>query len=266
MPIAKVGDIDLYYEIQGSGDPLVLIMGYGADSGRWFAIRDKLAQEHRLIIFDNRGTGRSDKPEGPYTPEMMAGDVVGLLDAIGVDRANVFGASMGGAIAQYFALIYPQRLKNLILGCTNCGGKKYIKPSLFAIAFLMSIAKMPVEKKFQKMVPWVLGKDFIKKNPEVVKRYVEISTENPTPERASVAQYNVVITFDTYDRLAQIKASTLVICGAKDRIVNPKNAKILASKIPGAELHIIENSGHAFYIDSSEEAARIVLQFLRKHS
>jgi pimeloyl-ACP methyl ester carboxylesterase len=109
MPVAKVGEIELYYEIHGSGDPMVLIMGYGAHSGGWLAIRDKLAKELRLIIFDNRGTGRSQKPDIPYTPQMMAEDVIGLLDTNGIERAHVFGVSMGGMIAQEFALTYPNR-------------------------------------------------------------------------------------------------------------------------------------------------------------
>jgi pimeloyl-ACP methyl ester carboxylesterase len=266
MPIAKVGDINLYYEIQGIGDPLVLIMGYGAHSGGWFAIRDKLAKEYRVIIFDNRGTGRSDKPDIPYTSQMMAGDIVGLLDANHIDQANVFGVSMGGMIAQEFALTYPKRLKNLILGCTSCGGKKAIQPAPEATAFLMALATLPPEEKYQRMVPWALSQDFIDKNPEVVKRYVAVSTENPTPAHGGVSQMNVALTFDSYNRLRQIKAPTLVICGAKDRLMPSKNSKILASRLPGAELAIIENGGHAFYIDSSDEAARIVLQFLRKHS
>jgi len=107
VPVTKVGDINIYYEVHGKGEPLLLIMGYGSNSGHWFAILDKLAKERRVIVFDNRGTGRSDKPNVPYTAEMMVGDVSGLLDVIGVDTTDIFGVSMGGLIAQGFALSYP---------------------------------------------------------------------------------------------------------------------------------------------------------------
>ena len=96
MSVAKVGDINLYYEIHGKGEPLVLIMGYTLRGAHWYAIQDKLAREYRVIVFDNRGTGRSDKPEIPYTAKMMAGDVAGLLDVLGIDVANVLAFQWAG--------------------------------------------------------------------------------------------------------------------------------------------------------------------------
>jgi 3-oxoadipate enol-lactonase len=129
MSMAKVGDINLYYEIHGKGEPLVLIMGYGLRGGHWLDMQDKLTREYRVIVIDNRGTGQSDKPEIPYTANMMAGDVAGLLDVLGIDAANVFGYSMGGSIAQEFALNYPHRLNSLILGATHCGGFKSVTPT-----------------------------------------------------------------------------------------------------------------------------------------
>ncbi len=113
MPVVKAGDINLYYEILGKGEPLTLIMGYGLSSGHWFAIRDILAREYQVVLFDNRSTGRSDKPDILYTAKMMADDVAGLLDKIGIGATNVFGVSMGGVIAQEFTLSYPQRVKTL---------------------------------------------------------------------------------------------------------------------------------------------------------
>lgn len=268
MPVAKVSDINLYYEIQGSGDPLLLIMGYGMASGNWFAIRDRLAKEHRIILFDNRGTGRSDKPDMPYTTQMMAGDAAGLLDVIGVDRANVFGVSMGGMIAQEFALTYPERVRNLILGCTGCGVSKSVPPTPEAMSFLFGpeLAKLPVDERALRMVPWLWNQDFIDKNPAAVKRVVTTVTEYPTPPYAYACQGNAVMTFESYDRLPQIKAPTLVICGTKDRLIPSENSKILASRIPGAELAVIENAGHGFITDSTDESAGIVLQFLQRHS
>ena len=268
MPVASVGGINLYYEIKGRGDPLLLIMGYGFSSSHWFVIRDRLSEEYRVILFDNRGTGRSDKPDMPYTAKMMAGDVVGLIDVLGIGAANVFGISMGGMIAQEFALSYPKYLKNLILGCTSCGGPKAVQISPDAVALWRDPdwANQSEEEKALGTVPWLCNQDFIDNNPAVFKRFIAIFTEYPTPQHSLVSQMNVLMTFDSYDRLPQITAPTLVICGARDRLMPSENSKILASGIPGAELSIIENAEHAFIIDSADESARIILQFLKKHS
>lgn len=265
MSIAKVNGINLYYEIHGSGEPLLLIMGYGSNSGHWFVIRDRLAKEHQLIMFDNRGTGRSDKPDIPYTSEMMTGDIIGLLDAIGIGATNVFGVSMGGMIAQEFALGYPERVKRLILGCTSCGGPNAIGSTPEATAFLFdpAQAKLSNEEKAYSTVPWLWNKDFIDRHPEAVKRYVTTTTQYPTPFYAYICQGHFIMAFNSYDRLPEIKAKVLVICGAEDRLIPAENSRILASKIVDSELVILENAGHGFISDSAEESSKIILQFLK---
>ncbi len=267
MSIVKVGDVNLYYEIHGEGEPLLLIMGYGSNCGHWFVIRDRLVKEHRVIMFDNRGTGRSDKPDIPYTAEMMTGDIIGLLDCIGIGATNVFGVSMGGMIAQEFALRYPGRVKNLILGCTSCGGPNAIRSTPEAAAFLFDPerAKLTDEEKAYSTIPWLWNQDFIDENPEAVKRYVATTTEHPTPLYAYMCQANFLMTFNSYDRLPEIKAPTLVICGDKDRLIPFENSQILASRIAGSELVILENAGHGFISDSAEESSKIILQFLKRH-
>jgi 3-oxoadipate enol-lactonase len=243
-----------------------LIMGYGSNSGHWFAIRDRLAKQHRLIIFDNRGTGRSDKPDIPYTAEMMIGDIVGLLDATGIDSTNVFGVSMGGMIAQEFALNYPDRLKSLVLGCTSCGGPNAVKSTLEATAFLFDPerAKLTDEEKAYSTVPWLWTQEFIDKNPEAVKRYVATTMGHPTPLYAYICQANFILTFNSYDHLPEINAPTLVMCGAQDRLIPHENSLILASGIPNSELVILENAGHGFISDLAEESNNIILEFLAK--
>jgi len=264
MAIVKVGDINLYYEIHGEGDPLLLIMGYGSNCGHWFVIRDRLAKEHRLIMFDNRGTGRSDKPDIPYTAEMMTGDIIGLLDVVGIGATNVFGVSMGGMIAQEFVLNYPGRVKSLILGCTSCGGPNAVKATPEATAFLFDPgrAKLSDEEKAYTTIPWLWNQDFIDKHPEAVKRYVATTTEHPTPPHAYMCQANFILNFNSYDRLREIKAPTLVICGAQDRLIPHENSRVLASRIPGSELVVLEKAGHGFISDSAEESSKIILDFL----
>ncbi|MEI6186449.1 MAG: alpha/beta hydrolase, partial [Dehalococcoidia bacterium] len=202
----------------------------------------------------------------PYTSEMMTGDIVGLLDATGIGATNVFGVSMGGMIAQEFTLRYPGRVKSLILGCTTCGGPNSVRSTPEATAFLFDPerAKLTDEEKAYSTIPWLWNQDFIDKNPQAVKRYVATTTGYPTPPHAYICQGNFMLNFNSFDRLPQIKAPTLVICGAEDRLIPPENSKILASRISDSELVILENAAHGFISDSAEESSKIVLKFLAK--
>jgi 3-oxoadipate enol-lactonase len=265
MPTVKVGDINIYYESHGDGEPLLLINGYGQYSGQWAALIPPFSKGYRVIIFDNRGTGRSDKPEMPYTMKMLAADARGLLDAVGVDKANIFGVSMGGMIAQEFALNYPDKVMSLILGCTNCGGKQSVVPTKEALAFLFNpeMAKLPVEQLARETAPWLWTKGFIDKHPEAVDMYVDITVKYPTPPHGFSGQAQAIAGHDTCNRLPQIKVPTLVIAGSGDRLIPPDNSKIIASRIPGAELVIIPNAGHGF--NEAPEATRAILDFLKRH-
>ena len=122
MPTALANSIHIHYDIHGAGEPVVLIGGLGSDAYLWTRQIPALAQGFQVIAFDNRGAGASDKPDEPYTIPMFAADTAGLLDALGIEKAHIVGASMGGFIAQEFALTYPQRVNRLVLACTHFGG------------------------------------------------------------------------------------------------------------------------------------------------
>ncbi|MBM3141625.1 MAG: alpha/beta fold hydrolase [Chloroflexi bacterium] len=268
MPTAQVGDINIYYESHGDGETLLLIMGYGQYSAHWSPLIPPLSQEYRVISFDNRGTGRSDKPDIPYTIKMMADDAKGLLEAIGVDSAHVFGISMGGMIAQEFALNHPDKLRSLILGCTQCGGTKAILANQEALAFLFSpeMAKLSVEERARETAPWLWTQEFIAKHPEAVELYVAVTSKYPTPTHGYACQAQAMMGHDTYERLPQIAVPTLVIAGSADRLIPAENSRVLASRIPNAELVILENAGHGFVTDAGAEATKVMLDFLRRHS
>jgi len=266
MPTVKVGDINIYYESHGKGEALLLIMGYGANSTMWGLQIPAFSQEYRVISFDNRGTGQSDKPNMPYTIKMMADDAKGLLDAIGIDSAHVCGVSMGGMIAQELALNYPDRVKSLILGCTFCGGTKAIPPTPEVQALLGGMGELPVEEQAREMAPLLWTQEFIDKNPVALELYVAIAAKYPTPPHGFACQEQAIMAHDTYDRLSRIKVPTLVITGDADRIIPAGNSKVLASRIPNAELVILKNACHGFFGEAVEETNRIVLDFLRRHS
>lgn len=266
MSTVKANGINIYYEVHGRGEPLLMIQGLSNHSGHWTTLLPPFAREYRVIIFDNRGTGRTDKPETPYTMEMMAADAKGVLDAVGVEKANVLGVSLGGMIAQEFALDYPERVINLILGCTSCGGTHAIPPTPESTAFLINPerAKLSLEQRARDTAPFLWTQQYIDEHPEAVDTYVAITTKYPTPLHGLAGQMQAATGRDTFDRLPKIKAPTLVIAGDADRLIPFENSKVLASRITGAELVIIPNAGHAF--TQAPEATTAILDFLKRHS
>jgi len=268
MSIAQVGDINIYYEIHGEGEPLLMINGLGGNMTSWFRILPLLSQEHRVIAFDNRGAGRTDKPDIPYTMEMMADDIAGLLDAIGIDAAHIFGISLGGMIALNFALLHPQRIISLILGCTRCGGPHSIADDSGARGVLdpTRLQTMTVEERAREMFPYRWSQEFIDNNPEIIEEQIALSKKYPIDPTGYTRQMEAANTHDTYDRLPEIKLPTLVIAGDTDRLIPIENSGIIASRIPGAELVILEKMGHGFYTEARDETSRIIMDFMKRNS
>ena len=268
MPALSTGDISIYYESHGQGEPLVMINGYGDNTGHWFRQIDGLAREYRVVPFDNRGAGRSDKPDVPYTMQMLAQDVSGLLEALETDAAHIYGVSMGGMIAQEFALRYPRKVTSLILGCSTCGGSHMIMPDAEVMALLLDEERpkrLAPEDAAREMFSFTCTQEFLDNNPDVVEQYIARTVEYVTPVYSLKRQAEAIMAHDTHDRLPQIKAPTLVIAGSADRLVPVENSRVLASTIPGAQLVILENVGHGFFYEAADEANRVILDFLRRH-
>ncbi len=268
MAVVNSGGTNIYYEVHGKGEPLVLIMGYGLNSGSWLMQVPFFSQYYRVVTFDNRGTGRSDKPQPPYTFNSMVGDLVNVLDAEGIQAAHIFGVSMGGYIAQQFALSYPQKVKTLILGCTTCGGSHGIQSSDEARAVLHDFDRMQrltLEERARGVPPFLFSLDFLKNNLEVLKKFASRLGEYPTPIHGYMGQTAAMKDFDTYERLPEIKVPTLVIAGDVDRLIPVENSRILASRIPGAEMFIVKNTGHGFCMEAPEQTNQAVLDFLLRH-
>jgi len=268
MATAKVGDINVYYEIHGKGEPLVLIYGYVGHSELWFRQIPVFSKKYQVVAFDNRGVGRSDKPDIPYTMAMMAEDIAGLLDIIGIDAAHIFGISMGGMIAQHFALTFPQRVISLILGCTACGGVHMIQPEPDSMAALFDFERlknMTPEEVTRQAMPFCYSQEFIARNSDIIEERVAKQLEYPTPPHGATRQAGAIMGHDTYELLPKITLPTLVIAGDNDRLIPVENSRILASRIPGAELAIIKGAGHEFFIEDAEEANKMILDFLGRH-
>lgn len=268
MPAVKVGDINIYYETHGVGDPLVLIMGYGASS-RW-CIRQipAFSQEYKVILFDNRGTGQSDKPDIPYTMEMLAEDVAGLFQAIDIEAAHVYGISMGGMIAQELALRHPDKVISLILGCTIPGGSNTIMPDEEAVKILFDMERkkqLTPEEQVREALPFLCSQQFIDANPEITEELVLNMLEFITPLHVYRRQGEAIRRFNAYDRLHRITAPTLIMVGTGDRFAPVDNSRILSSRIPNAELILFDGAQHVFPWEAEQQANEAVLDFLKRH-
>jgi len=268
MPTVKAGDINIYYEVLGRGEALVLIMGYTASTAWWFRQVPVFSQQYRVVAFDSRGAGQSDKPDVPYTMEMLAGDLAALLEVIGINAAHIFGVSMGGMIAQHFALRYPERVSSLILGCTSCGGPHSIKPDAEAMTVLADFEhkkKLTRAEIVRESIPFLVSQEFIDRNPGLTQEMMTKMMEHPAPLHGAIRQAYAIWEHNTYERLPEIRVPTLVIAGDADRLIPVENSRILASRIASAELVILNNMGHGFITEAADEANRAVLDFLRQH-
>jgi pimeloyl-ACP methyl ester carboxylesterase len=245
MTVTKINDLEMYYEIHGEKNevPLVLIMGLGSDARLWVLQIPEFSKNYRVIAFDNRDAGRTSKTDASYTIDTMAEDTFNLLKKLGVGKSHVLGFSMGGMIAQSFALKYPEKVRSLILCSTApCGpeGLGVIKMWNELVETVTGLAKNPIVEQLSKYFYIQLPKEFFR-------------------------QCEAVEKFDVMDRLKDIKAPTLVLAGDRDTVVPIWSAKEMASKIPNAEFKVIWGSGHTTFLEKWWEFNKAVLQFLEKH-
>jgi pimeloyl-ACP methyl ester carboxylesterase len=265
VPKVKVNDIQLYHEVHGQGEPLVLIMGLGASTLGWDMQVPALSREFQVIAFDNRGSGRSDKPATPYSIRLFADDTAGLMDALGIASAHVYGQSMGGLIAQELALSYPERVRTLVLGSTSCGGQQAIPALPEHVTLMAFLNTLSVEEAAEKGLPLMYSEEFIaRKRQELIARALAEAELRP-PLDAFARQVQAAVRHEAYDRLPEIRCPTLIISGSDDKIVPAENSRILAERIPNAELVVLPKAGHGYLVECAEESNAIVLDFLRRH-
>jgi len=258
MPFAENQGARIYWDEQGHGTPVLLIMGLGYTSVMWHRTRPLLSQHFRTVAFDNRGVGLSDVPFGPYSIATMASDAAGVLDAAGVARAHVFGVSMGGMIAQEFALRYPARVRSLILGCTSPGGPLAVRAESEVIDILMARG-MTLEQARAAILPYIY--DAATPGEKIEE---DVSLRQPwLPSLVGyMAQLQGILAWESYSRIAQVTAPTLVIHGKTDALVPSGNGELIARRIPGAKLVLLEHASHLFLTDQTQVSHREILQFL----
>ena len=267
MPKAKVNEVNIDYAVHGQGEPLVLIQGLGGSRSGWIFQTRAFGKYYRVITFDNRGVGKSDKPSGSYTVRTMADDTIALLDYLGVDKTHVLGISLGGMIAQEIAINYPERVRKLILACTAAETGATDENIIRAMGLgdgssqaegrdlrgadmgkiMSALTSLSYNRRLFKVLFVPLAKIYL--------RFGEV--------KGISGQLEAAAAYSTLDRLHQIKAPTLVIVGTGDKLMPVHSSEMLANRIPGARLIKVEGGSHAFFMEMRGRFNKEVLNFLK---
>ncbi|MFL5257172.1 MAG: alpha/beta fold hydrolase [Rhodopila sp.] len=263
MPFTNGSDVALYYEVTGEGPAIGLINGYRLSGMVWpQAFVERLAERFTVVCFDNRGTGRSDKPSSGYDFASQAKDVVRLLDELGLQQVHLFGYSMGGAIAQEVAILYPERIDRLVLFATFCAGIWSDPPAWSVFRRLLPTEGQTPEEAARQAWPVTYSPDYLAANPEAVEQQMRRELAFPTPLFVAAQQMEAIRRSNRYWDLPRITAPTLVATGTHDVLVKPRNSAILASRIPNARVERLADLGHRAIWEAPEEIADLVSDFL----
>lgn len=265
MPKVKVSDIEMNYEYEGEGDPVVLVTGFGADLFQWGLQTPELSKNYKVYMIDNRGVGLTDKPDGPYSIKMMADDLAGFFKAMGIENAHLVGHSMGGMISQRFALDHPELLRSLTLASTYCRAPRGAEMMLMLWTDILE--KLGVEAFVTNVMGWCFTFDFVDKqnNTMMMIRQMSINHLNeapllPGPFRSQAA---AAAEFDISDEIENINVPTMVLVGEGDILTPPKWSEEIAGRIPGSTLKVIEG-GHAFHNEAPAIFNQALLEFFAK--
>jgi pimeloyl-ACP methyl ester carboxylesterase len=265
MPRVQVNDIAMNYEIHGQGFPLLLIAGMGADHTAWDEnLVHDLAGRFQTIIFDNRGARHTDCPKGAFSIKQFAADAAGLLDALGITQAHVFGHSMGGLIAQQVAIDFPQKVTKLVLCSTTAGPSKAISPPDHVTQGIMDRAhgKLTDEQIVDLKVDHSFTKEFQQAHPDYIKKFRQKAATYLMPPEPYLRQVQAAWGYNSVRFLKKLKVPTFIMQGKKDGLVPWENAEILAQLIPGAKIAYCPESAHTLYTAEPEAFMKTLLDFL----
>ena len=259
------GGINIYYQVRGTGDPLVLLMGFGADGDVWEKHVAEYEKHFQCIILDNRGVGKSDQPLGPYTTSMMASDTIAVMDHLEIEEARVAGISMGGAIAQELTLNHPARVKTLVLISTWPRFNNYAKTVYENLKSIRVTSKPDVFMELLQL--WIFAPPFYEDNLADLQEGQAAAANNTSPQTAYGfnGQLDACIHHDSVSRLNQIKVPTLITIGLMDIFTPPAFSKILHEGIVGSQLVEFPTGGHVHHWEDLERFNELTTQFLLDH-
>ena len=265
MERARINGVELAYELRGAGAPIVMIHGAQGDQSMFAGMATEFAANYRVLTFDQRGSGLSEKPDLPYSMAMFADDTAALMDHLKMSPAHIIGVSMGGMIAQEFALRHPNKVRSLVLGCTTPGGPQSIRAGGGALASAYSTKPMTAEERGKALAEAAFTKGYLAKHPDIISSMIESRRSRPIDTTGFAHRMKAASEHNTYDRLGEIRCPTLVITGKDDALISWENSGILAERIKGAEEVILEPAGHCFWLEQPEKSRDAIARFIRKH-
>lgn len=262
MPYQIINDLRIYYEWHGSeqGFPVVCINGLLSDTTSWGFQIPGLAPHYRVLIYDCRGQGRSEKPPGPYTQATHAADLLALLDALQVPQAHMIGLSNGGTVAMTFALSHPHRVRRLVLADTFAHADAVMQTKLHS--WLLAMENGNLAMRFDVALPWVWSRTFIAQNAEVIELLRQRSASADIAAVQSLIRGT--LDYDIRDRLPEIQHPALVVVGEEDVLTPPWYSRQLATLLPNARLVQFAEVGHALPIESPALFNAVALAFLQE--
>ena len=264
MPVAKINDIDVNYKLEGEGpETIVLINGLADDLESWaFQMGDLLSAGYRVLRFDNRGIGASSKPAGPYTARMLADDAKALVDSLDLRSFHLMGVSMGGMIAQEYALAYQSDLRSATFACT------YAAPGSFCSRMFDMWAGMApvlgISYVMRDVTLWAFTVNFFEQRSEELAEFETAMRYTDQPIHAYLAQLAVIQQHDTTSRLSQFTAPTLVLAGEQDILIPVSLSRQLHEQIPGSQWATTQG-GHACLWEYPTEFNQTFLEFIKQH-
>ncbi len=263
MPKVQINGIDLFYDIKGAGEPLLLIAGFLCDHAYWSLLMPSLVSHYQVIRLDNRGMGRSSAPDSPYSIKQMASDIAALLDCIGIDKVHLVGHSMGSQIAQELVLAHPKKVKSLMLLSSWAKGDERFNSIIETWGDLPGNVDL---KLYQKVVfPWIFTDEFYLL-PGMIEGLIEFAIKYPFQPTTHTLYHHsrAILGSDTTDRLKHIHCPTLVLVGKQDILTPVKFSEQLAQGITNAELVVLNRGGHGLLVELPDAVASAMLNFLTK--
>jgi pimeloyl-ACP methyl ester carboxylesterase len=265
MPFAELDERRVYYEAHGEGDPVLLLAGLGADHLAWGLQTDAFREQHRVIVFDNPGVGRTQGPPGPYTTELFADAAAGVLRALGIERAHVVGASMGGTIAQQLALRHPSLVRSLSLHCT--WGRADGHLTAIMRSWQRYAREVPLIDLCRQCWLWVFTVWWFNDRPDEVAKLEQqvLESEWPQSPAAFCDQAEACIGHDVLDRLGEVEVPTLITVGDRDMLTPPHHTYAIKDRMPQARVRVWQQMAHAPFWEIADEFNRVQLEFMREH-
>jgi 3-oxoadipate enol-lactonase len=258
----KRDGIKIAYYLEGEGEPLLLIRGYATAAAMWYTQVPQLSERVKVITFDNRDTGNSDRVETPYSVLDMAGDAIALIEHLHLGPVHLLGISMGGMIAQQVTLLRPDLVKSLILGCTTCNSGKGLTNDPQVLKLFATLPELSDEENVRHSLPVFFSPETMNQRPDLIDEFVLKSLAQRPPVETFARHSQAMRGFNVCDQLHRITLPTLIQHGGADLLLPFSNTEALKEGIPQAQLKTYDGLGHLFFMEAPDTFNKDVITFI----